>query len=191
MSDPLSHIQILQQCDDAVERGLDHRLLVERDERALLVGFDFVDDELDLLHTDIVILCRAPGPGPSAGSARPAWRLSPCSADWYSKKRRQQRQQRRSTPRTAAAGAGNSRYRSSRSGAAIMISKAMKGYRIRRFTTSVRRAIRSITGQVLQLLKLGLLGLAQAILAKIFLLAPDRTSRRSRRSPSRSTGGTT
>src|SRR5580765_5298000 len=58
MSRPLSHVQILQQCHDAVEGGFDDRLLVEGNERALLVGLYLVDDVLDLFRTDLVVLAE-------------------------------------------------------------------------------------------------------------------------------------
>src|SRR4029077_4055457 len=61
MSGPLSHIQILQQRDHAVERGFDDGLLVEGDERALPVGLDLVDDVLDLLRTDFLVLAEPEG----------------------------------------------------------------------------------------------------------------------------------
>src|SRR5215475_2344894 len=49
----LMGVEILKQCHDAVEGRLDHRLLVERHEGALFIGFHLVDDELNLLHADI------------------------------------------------------------------------------------------------------------------------------------------
>src|SRR5215210_2655347 len=56
MSDSVPDVQILKQGHEAVKRGLDHRLLIERHECAFFVGFYFIDDELNLLHADIVIL---------------------------------------------------------------------------------------------------------------------------------------
>src|SRR4029077_1781910 len=50
MNSPLSHIQILQQRDDTIQRGLNNGLSIERHEGPLLVGIDFVDDVLDLLR---------------------------------------------------------------------------------------------------------------------------------------------
>src|SRR5690242_674347 len=52
----LMGVQILQQRHEAVDGGLNHGLLIERDERTLFVGFHFVDDELNLFHADIAIL---------------------------------------------------------------------------------------------------------------------------------------
>ncbi len=81
MSGFLPDVQVLEQRHEAVEGGLDHRLLVERHERALLVGFHFIDNELDLFHANIVILADPQGldhlPAQRAehGGFRPARRL--------------------------------------------------------------------------------------------------------------------
>src|SRR5215217_5850345 len=41
----MSDVQILKQGHQAVERRFDDRLLIQRHECALLMGFDFIDDE--------------------------------------------------------------------------------------------------------------------------------------------------
>src|SRR5688572_32805103 len=61
MSNPSSHIQILQQGHEAIEGGFDDRLFVERNERAFLIGFDLVNDVLDLFRTNLVVFAHPQG----------------------------------------------------------------------------------------------------------------------------------
>lgn len=65
----LLQVQILKQGHQAIQRGFDDRLLIERYERALFVGFHFVDDVLDLLRASLRPRCTA-ATGSSQSRAR-------------------------------------------------------------------------------------------------------------------------